>query len=122
MGELTYGRSPGSHPYTESRRNNSGVLRRGEDLSAAASRPDFSAIGSDSHSTASFVAASWTDVPDSGRNVSRFASRVRLSGGFGRFSHRTAGICRNLSSVPQLEAGQTASLAFQCLWHARFSF
>jgi len=122
LNQLTYGGTPGLDPDAESRRNDNGVLRRSEDLSAAAPGPACSALCIDTDPPASFITPSWTDVPYARRNLSRSASRVRLSSGFGRFNHSLAGVRRNFSSVPRLEAGTAARVDFQYLRHARFNF
>jgi hypothetical protein len=80
-----------SDSHAESHRNDRGFLRRGEDLSPAATWPPASASGVDSNFVAAFFASSRSNVFDSWRDLSRLATTVCVPGSVGRLAHRRFG-------------------------------
>ena len=91
----------GSHfrlgPHAKCCRHDRRVLRCGENLLVPTSRTIAAAISTDSYSSAPLFASPGNDVFDTGSDLPRFATTVRLSGGSGRFACCRAGFYFNRS-------------------------
>src|SRR6516165_4040165 len=79
------------------------------------------AISTDSYSSAPLFASPGNDVFDTGSDLPRFATTVRLSGGSGRFACCRAGFYLNFLGPAKFGLCATYGMGFQCLGHARFT-
>ena len=115
----------GSHfrlgPHAECYRHDRRVLPCGENLPVPTSPTIAAAISTDSYSSAPLFASPGNDVFDTGSDLPRFATTVRLSGGSGRFACCRAGFYLNFLGPAKFGLCATYGMGFQCLGHARFT-
>ena len=105
----------------KSYRHDRRVLRCGENIPVSMPRAIAAALGTDSYSSAALFTSPGNDVFDTGSDLSRFATAVRLSGGFGRFACLGAGFYLSLFGPSKFALCATDGMGFQCLGHARFT-